>query len=89
MISRRTRDALAAAKANGKQLGGLRDYGRAAKEAAVERAKALAPLFDELADKSARDIARILNDSSVAAPTGKPWTAMTVIRARDRLAAAA
>jgi DNA invertase Pin-like site-specific DNA recombinase len=88
MISRRTRDALAAAKANGKQLGGLRDHGREAKAAAVERAKALAPLFDELADKSAREIARILNDRNVATPTGKPWSAMTVIRARDRLAAA-
>jgi len=55
----------------------------------VERAKALAPLFDELADKSAREIAGILNDRSVATPTGKPWSAMTVIRARDRLAAAA
>jgi hypothetical protein len=65
------------------------DHGRAAKEAAVEQAKALAPLLDELADKSAREIARILNDSSVATPTGKPWSAMTVIRARDRLAAAA
>jgi DNA invertase Pin-like site-specific DNA recombinase len=88
MISQRTRDALASAKAKGKKLGGLRDYGRAAKDAAVERAKALAPLFDELADKSAREIARIRNDRSVATPTGKPWSAMTVIRARDRLAAA-
>jgi DNA invertase Pin-like site-specific DNA recombinase len=41
MISERTRQALASAKANGKQLGGLRDYGREAKQAAVERAKAL------------------------------------------------
>jgi DNA invertase Pin-like site-specific DNA recombinase len=89
MISRRTKDALAAAKANGKQLGGLRDHGREAKAAAVERAKALAPLFDELADKSAREIARILNERNVATLTGKPWSAMTVIRARDRLAAAA
>jgi Recombinase len=76
------------AKANGKQLGGLRDHGRVAKEAALKRAKALAPIFDELADKSAREIARILNDRNVATPTGKPWSAMTVIRARDRLAAA-
>jgi hypothetical protein len=52
-----------------------------------ERAKALAPLFD--ADRSAREIARILNDRNVGTPTGKPWSAMTVIRARDRLAAAA
>ena len=88
MISERTKQALASAKANGKQLGGLRDHGREAKAAAVERAKALQPLFQELGDKSAREIARILNDRSVATPTGKPWAAMTVIRARDRLAAA-
>jgi DNA invertase Pin-like site-specific DNA recombinase len=87
MISERTKQALASAKANGKQLGGLRDHGRDAKLAAVERAKALAPLFDELADKSAREIARILNDRNIATPTGRPWSAMTVIRARERLAA--
>jgi hypothetical protein len=33
--------------------------------------------------------ARILNDRNVATPTGKPWSSMTVIRARDWLAAAA
>lgn len=87
MISERTKQALASAKANGKQLGGLRDYGREAKAAAVERAKALAPLFEELEGKSSREIARILNDRNVATLTGKPWSAMTVIRARDRLAA--
>ena len=85
MISQRTKEALASAKARGKQLGGLRDYGREAKRAAVERAKALAPVF-ELDGKSAREIARILNDRNVATPTGKPWSAMTVIRARERLA---
>jgi hypothetical protein len=41
----------------------------------------------ELAEKSAREIARILNDRNVATLAGKPWSAMTVIRARDRLAA--
>jgi DNA invertase Pin-like site-specific DNA recombinase len=87
MISQRTRDALASAKAKGKQLGGLRDHGRAAKEAAVERAKALAPLFEELADKSSSEIARILNERGVATPMGKRWSTMTVIRTRNRLAA--
>jgi len=53
-----------------------------------ERAKALAPYFDELEGKSAREIARILNDRKVETPNGKPWSAMTVIRARNRLAAA-
>jgi hypothetical protein len=59
MISERTKQALASAKANGKQLGGLRDHGRVAKEAAVECARALTPLFDDLADKVRREIARI------------------------------
>jgi DNA invertase Pin-like site-specific DNA recombinase len=89
MISQRTKDALAAAKQNGKQLGGLRDHGRELKQAAVERAKALAPLFAELERKSAREIARILNERSIATPTGKPWSATTVIRAQERLKQAA
>lgn len=67
MISQRTKDALAAAKANGKQLGGLRDHGRELQQAAVERAKALEPLFNELTGKSAREIARILNAQRVYA----------------------
>jgi DNA invertase Pin-like site-specific DNA recombinase len=88
MISQRTREALAAAKARGKQLGGLRDAGREARAAAIERAKALAPFFEELAGMSTREIARILNERKVETPTGKPWSAMTVSRVRDRITAA-
>jgi DNA invertase Pin-like site-specific DNA recombinase len=83
MISQRTKDA----KANGKQLGGLRNHGRELKQAVIERAKALEPLFVELAGKSAREIARILNDRNEPTPTGMPWSAMTVIRAQKRLTA--
>jgi hypothetical protein len=46
MISQRTKDALAAAKA----IGDLRDYcRRELQQAAIERAKALEPAFNELA----------------------------------------
>ena len=86
MISQRTKDALAAARERGKQLGGLREYGRESKEAAVERARALAPHFEQHAGKKARELARILNDAKVETPTGKPWSAVTVIRVRKRLA---
>jgi hypothetical protein len=57
----------------------------------IERARVLAPLFEELEGKPARAVARILNDLSVtdpsyATPTGKPWSAVTVLRVRGRLA---
>jgi DNA invertase Pin-like site-specific DNA recombinase len=85
MISQRTRDALAAKKAQGVKLGGLNAGGIAKRDAALERARALAPIFDELDGKSAREIARILNDRKVATPTGAPWSAVTVNRVRSRL----
>jgi DNA invertase Pin-like site-specific DNA recombinase len=85
LISQRTRDALAAKKAQGMKLGGLNAEGIARRDAALERAKALAPIFAELEGKSAREIARILNDRKIATPTGAPWSAMTVGRARQRL----
>jgi curved DNA-binding protein CbpA len=54
--------------------------------AALERAKTLEPIFKELKGKSAREIARTLNERKIATPTGAPWSPVTVNRARQRLA---
>jgi selenocysteine lyase/cysteine desulfurase len=56
------------------------------KAAAKERAERLRPIVAELADKSTHEIARILNERKIATPTGRPWSATTVIRIRQRLA---
>src|SRR3984893_15229514 len=61
MISRRTKDALAAKKAQGVALGGLRAHGAQAREDAIERAEQLRPVFDELAGLSHRKMAAELN----------------------------
>jgi len=55
MISRRTKDALAAKKAQGVTLGGLRAHGAQARKNAIERAEQLRPVFDELREISAQD----------------------------------
>jgi DNA invertase Pin-like site-specific DNA recombinase len=83
---KRTSDAMAAAKAKGVVLGNA-ELAAANKAAAIERARALAPIFKELDGKSTREIARILNERKVETPTGAPWSAMTVSRARQRLQA--
>jgi len=85
MISRRTKDALAAKKAQGVALGGLRAYGAQAHEDAIERAEQLRPVFDELAGLSARKIAAALNERKIVTPTGGEWHAATVIRVQKRL----
>ena len=48
-FSQRTRDALAAKKAQGVKLGGLNAKGIANREEALERAEQLRPVFAELA----------------------------------------
>jgi DNA invertase Pin-like site-specific DNA recombinase len=82
LISQWTKAALKAAKARGQQLGGLRPNGIELREAAVERAKSLKPILDELAGLSDRAIAKELTRRGIATPNGAPWSGVTVKRVR-------
>jgi DNA invertase Pin-like site-specific DNA recombinase len=86
LISERTKAALAAAKAKGVKLGGIRPKQVIAKQAAVDRAEALRPVLTELAGLSHNALARELNRRAIATPRGKAWSPVTVIRLRKRLA---
>jgi DNA invertase Pin-like site-specific DNA recombinase len=70
MISRRTKDALAARKAQGVKLGGLNAKGIQNRDEAKERAEQLRPIFTELTGRSARAIATALNERKIATPAG-------------------
>lgn len=85
LISRRTKDALAAAKARGVVLGGMTAGSIASQQAAAAFAERLRPVFVELAGLSARKTAEELNRRAIAAPNGGQWHAMQVIRVRERL----
>src|ERR1700726_4153778 len=69
-ISQRTRDALAAKKAQGVKLGGLNAKGIANREEALERSEQLRPVFAELAGMSHRKMAAELNARKI--PTRGP-----------------
>jgi DNA invertase Pin-like site-specific DNA recombinase len=84
MISTRTKQALAAAKARGKQLGDPQ-LGQRRRAAADENAEALREIVAPLANKPALQIASILNDRNIATPRGGKWQATQVIRLLDRL----
>jgi DNA invertase Pin-like site-specific DNA recombinase len=84
-ISQRTRDALAAKKAQGVKLGGLNAKGIASREEALERAEPLRPVFAELAGMSHRKIAAELNARKIPTPAGDQWHAVTVKRVLSRL----
>jgi DNA invertase Pin-like site-specific DNA recombinase len=86
MISRRTKDALAAKKAQGKKLGGLNAGGIRKRDEALQRAEQLRPIFAELAGLSTRKIAAELNARGVETPAGGRWHAVTVKRVLERLA---
>lgn len=89
MISARTRDALAAAKARGIKLGGTNAKSLAFEAEARERALALSGVMDELANLSARAAADELNKRAVATPKGGRWHASSVLLVRARLLAQA
>jgi DNA invertase Pin-like site-specific DNA recombinase len=85
MISQRTRDALASARARGVRLGGQRAKSEETRAEAIERAEALRGVFDELAGLSARAAAEELNRRGIATAQGGRWQAVQVIRVRERL----
>jgi DNA invertase Pin-like site-specific DNA recombinase len=87
LISQRTRDALAAKKAQGVKLGGLNAKGIQNREEAKARAEALRPVLTELSGMSARAIAAELNARGITTAQGKPWTSVQVLRVRARLGA--
>ncbi len=100
MISRRTKEALAAAKARGVKLGNphhLTDAHRAEGRVVAARARAatadafardVAPVIEEVRAEGAaslRATARGLNDRGVPAPAGGEWSAVQVRRVLRRL----
>jgi hypothetical protein len=80
--SERTKAGLAAKKAQGVKLGGLRAHGIAVRDEAKARAEALRPILDELKGRSANAIAAELNARKVPTPNGGSWRAIAVIRGR-------
>jgi hypothetical protein len=78
--------ATAAEHCRGLKLGGpkLPAINETRRTSALERTKAIAPVIAELAGLSAHAAARELNVRGVATASGAPWSAKTVIRARER-----
>jgi DNA invertase Pin-like site-specific DNA recombinase len=86
MISERTKAGLAQAKRRGVRLGNSKQAEINA-DAAQAFAEALRPEIEPIRNLSATRIAHILNDRKIATPTGARWSAKTVIRVQERLAA--
>jgi DNA invertase Pin-like site-specific DNA recombinase len=83
-IAQRTKEALAAAKARGQQLGNP-EIGKARKAEAEQHAQHLRPIVEPLRSLSAKRISLILNDRGITTPRGGKWQATQVIRLINRL----
>ena len=83
-IAQRTKEALAAAKARGQQLGNP-DIGNTRKAEANLCAAQLRYIIEPLRQLTAKRISVILNDRKIAAPRGGSWQATQVIRLLNRL----
>lgn len=83
-IAQRTKEALAAAKARGQQLGNP-NIGQLRQAEAHERATGLRAIIEPLRGIPAKRISAILNEQKIAAPRGGRWQATQVIRVLARL----
>jgi DNA invertase Pin-like site-specific DNA recombinase len=85
MISQRTKDALAAAKERGVQLGNP-NLGKMVTQATAARDAILKPILQEMWEMPLRDIAAELTARNIPTPRGgDAWSPMTVMRAMKRL----
>jgi DNA invertase Pin-like site-specific DNA recombinase len=83
-IAQRTREALAAAKARGQQLGDP-EIGERNRAAADARAEALRAVVAPLAGRTLREIAAALNGRGIKTVHGGQWQPPQVMRLLDRL----